>query len=60
MAKLLNIKEMKSLFKKKLKDRQKIKGISFSHGNKKYPKRVQIRKPDISLKQKITDRAIID
>ena len=58
MSKRFIKKEAKSLFKDKLKDNRKIKGISFSYETKDYPTNFKIRKQDISFKQKITDKAI--
>ena len=43
--------KMKYLFQNKLKDRTKIKGISFSYEEKDYSKNFKNRKQDISFKQ---------
>lgn len=60
MSKSFNIKEIKYLFQQKIKDRYKKKGISFSYEEKGFPKSFKNRKRDISIKQKIIDKAIIN
>lgn len=57
MDKNFKIEEIKKIFQKKLKDRKKGKGISFSKiekGEKIY----KTHKKDLSFKEKITDQAI--
>ena len=53
-----NVKEIKALFKNKLKDRKRIKGISFSYSKNEDINNLKRIKPNISVNQKIKDNAI--
>ena len=57
MDKNFKIEEIKKIFQKKLKDRKKGKGISFSKIEKR-EKIYKTHKKDLSFKEKITDQAI--
>lgn len=57
MTNFCKIEEIKKLFQKKLKDRQKTKGVSFSKIENRQ-KILKTHKKELSFKQKITDQAI--
>lgn len=57
------VQEIKKLFKKKIKDRQKIRGVAFSYEEKENPKTFKNKNndlKDISIKTKIIDQAIVN
>jgi hypothetical protein len=56
MSSNFKIEEIKKIFRKKIKDRNKIKGISFSK-IEKGPKIHKTHKKDLSFKEKITEEA---
>ena len=56
MSSNFEIEEIKKIFRKKIKDRNKIKGISFSK-IEKGPKIHKTHKKDLSFKEKITEEA---